>query len=179
LKIGGDIDRIKINSNKIHVGINRKYIASIKNNVVRKYIEKNIDGYYYGLSVDRHIFIDNNFALGIECKAYAENAMLKRILVDFHLLKTIYPKIDCFLFQLESQLTGDYSQIDKETIYGSTTTHTLMSYFPDVNLEIITLLQGERKVDQPIHKKDYFKPLNILRVENVIKLFSNELKKFI
>jgi len=55
--------------------------------------------------------------MGIECKAYTENAMLKRILVDFTLLKSIVPKANCVLLQLESQLTGDYSKPMNKIIY--------------------------------------------------------------
>jgi len=50
--------------------------------------------------------------------------------------------------QLESQLGGDYST-DKDIIFGSRSTHTLLSHF-DIDLNIITLLEGERKVKRPI-----------------------------
>lgn len=71
--------------------------------------------------------------------------MIKRILIDFHLLKTIFTNISCYLFQLESQLGGYYSELP-ETIYGSKSTHSIMSYFEDVDLNIITLLKGERNI---------------------------------
>ena len=73
--------------------------------------------------------------------------MLKRILVDFHLLKTLYPHLTCCLFQLESQLGGDYADLP-ETPFGSRATHSIMSYFDDVDLHIVTFLKGERKVDK-------------------------------
>ena len=101
--------------------------------------------------------------------------MLKRILVDFTLLKTIYPKLNCCLFQLESQLTGDYSEISKSIIYGSHSTHTLLSYF-DIDLNIFTLLEGERKVNEPIHKKDFFKPLEKVNLIKTIENFIEILK---
>ncbi len=96
--------------------------------------------------------------MGIECKTYTENAMLKRIMVDFTLLKNVLPNLKCVLLQLESQLAGDYSQVNKKIIYGSHSTHTIMSYF-DVDLYILTLLEGERKVDEPIHQHTYYKEL--------------------
>ena len=102
--------------------------------------------------------------------------MLKRILVDFTLLKTIYPKLICCLFQLESQLTGDYSEINKPIIYGSHSTHTLLSYF-DVDLNIFTLLEGERKVDAPIHKKEFIKPLEKESLIRTIEKFTEILKE--
>lgn len=115
--------------------------------------------------------------MGIECKAYTENAMLKRILVDFTLLKTMVPECNCVLLQLESQLTGDYSSPNKTIIYGSHSTHTLLSYF-DIDLNILTLLEGERKVDKPIHKSNYFKILDKSILEKQINILSNILLKY-
>ncbi len=80
--------------------------------------------------------------------------MLKRILVDFHLLKTLYPNISCYLFQL-----------------------AIMSYFESVNLNIVTLLKGERNINQPTHKN--FKPLDEQILIKAIKLIENELKVYL
>ena len=104
--------------------------------------------------------------------------MIKRILVDFSLLKTIFPNISCYLFQLESQLGGDYCDL-REITFGSKPTHTLMSYFPEVKLKIFTFLKGERKVDEPIHKQAYFKPLEKIQVEKAISLLATDLQKFL
>ena len=174
-RLGGNTSRLEINSKKIKIPIKQEYIDTIPNENIKHYIQTNISDYYYGLSVDKHVFIDNNFVMGIECKAYTENAMLKRILVDFHLLKTIYPDISCNLFQLESQLGGDYSSLP-ETIYGSHSTHSIMSYFPNVNLNIFTFLKGERNIDEPIHK--HFKELKKEVLEKVINHISNVLNKY-
>ena len=164
VELGKDPKRLSVNSNKIRIPIKVDYIEKISNREVKDYIRSNIERYHYGLSVDKHVFIDGKMILGIECKAYTENAMIKRILVDFHLLKTKVPNLICYLFQLESQLGGDYSSEVKNP-KGSAPTHTLMSYFSDVNLRVITLLPGERKVDQPINKKEHFKVLTIDRLE--------------
>ena len=174
--LGGELDRLEINSKKIKIPIKENYIKNIKNKSVKEYIMRNKKGYYYGLSVDKHIFIDGKFVMGIECKAYIENAMIKRILIDFHLLKTIYPNISCYLLQLESQLGGDYSKLPK-IIYGSKPTHSIMSYFENVDLNIITLLKGERNIEKPIHKN--FKPLEKDTLNKIVKIMKNELKKFI
>ena len=115
--------------------------------------------------------------MGIECKAYTENAMFKRILVDFTLLKQANKSLDCVLFQLESQLGGDYGKISKNIVYGSKSTHTLMSYF-DVDLAIVTLLEGERKVDRPIHKKVYSKVLSEVCLLKALIFFEERLKKY-
>ena len=174
-KISRDKNRLSINSKKIKIPINQSYIENIQNQEIKKYIYSNIKNYYYGLSVDKHIFIDNKFVIGIECKAYTENAMIKRILIDFHLLKTIHPGISCYLFQLESQLGGDYSKLP-QTIYGSYSTHSIMSYFRDVNLNIFTFLKGERDINNPIHKT--FKPLKIEILNKAVTMLENDLRRF-
>lgn len=171
--IGGNLIRIVINSDKIKIPIKKEYLKKFSEEEIR-FLENN----NYRLSVDRHVFIDGKFVLGMECKAFTENAMLKRILVDFHLLKTLYPKISCYLLQLESQLGGDYSEC-KEVTMGSHSTHTILSYFPDVDLNIITLVKGERKVDRPIHKPEYFKPIVRNQINKCIDLISEDLKDYL
>lgn len=171
--LGGAESRLDINSKKVSIPIRQSYIDSIKDKKVREHIQKNIEKYVYRLKVDKHVFVDGKFVMGIECKAYTENAMVKRILVDFHFLKLVYPQISCFLFQLESQLGGDYSALPK-TVFGSISTHSIMSYFEDVDLHIFTLLEGERNINKPIHK--FFKPLKAENVEKAVKLLESYLK---
>ena len=65
---------------------------------------------------------------------------------------------------------GDYSELNKIT-FGSYSSHTLMSYF-DCGLKITTFLKGERNINEPIHKKEYYKPLlkeRLLYVKEEIK----------
>jgi len=174
--IGGEPNRLQIDSKKHKIPIKIDYVNKIKDKDIKNYILKNIDNFYYSLSVDKQVSIDDNFILAIECKAYTENAMLKRILVDFHLLKTKFPDLSCYLFQLESQLGGDYSELNRKT-FGSHPTHTLMSYFDDVELKIITFLKGERKIDRPIHK--FFKPLEKKQIVYAIKLIAEDLSRFL
>ncbi len=80
-----------------------------------------------------------------------------------------------FLFQLESQLGGDYSALEKP-VYGSHSTHTLQSYF-SCDLNIITLLAGERKVDKPIHK--HFKPLEISVLQDAVDILAEDMSQFL
>lgn len=157
-ELEGADQRLSFSNQKIEIPLRKKYIESIQSEEIKQWITENYSDFIFKAQVDNHIMIDEKFVLGIECKAYTENAMLKRILVDFTLLKSTYPDLKCALLQFESQLTGDYSEIDKPIIYGSYSSHTLMSYF-DVDLHIMTLLKGERKVDEPIHKQEYFKTL--------------------
>lgn len=173
--LGEPYHKLLINRQTIKVPLKKEYIEKIKVPEVKQYISENIRTYYYPLSADLHIHIDNKFVLAIECKAYTENAMLKRILVDSTLLKHIYPDLEFILFQLESQLGGDYSKLTDIT-FGSPSTHTLLSYF-DIDLHIITLLKGERKVDKPIHKPDYYKPLTKEGLYKAIKVVQEVLEK--
>ena len=173
--IGGSPDSLEINSKKIAIPIRNEYVSQIKEPEVRNYIKENIIDYTYKLSVDKHIFIDGEFVIGIECKAYAENAMLKRILVDFDLLKSRYPNLSCYLFQLESQLGGDYSSLAKP-VYGSHSTHTIQSYFA-CDLNIITLLEGERNINRPIHQ--HFKPLKIEMLKDTVDVLAKDMKRFL
>jgi hypothetical protein len=146
-ELAKDSKRLSVNSNKIRIPIKLEYVETIRNRAVKDYILANIQRYYYGLSVDKHVFIDGKMILGIECKAYTENAMIKRILEDFHLLKTKIPHLLCYLFQLESQLGGDYSSEVKNP-KGNVPVTTLMSHFSDVDLNIVTLFPPRKKIDE-------------------------------
>ncbi|MDD9810809.1 MAG: restriction endonuclease [Gammaproteobacteria bacterium] len=173
--VGGDAEVLDINAKKIAIPIRQSYIDRIKDPEVAEHVRQNIDNYVYRLAVDKHVFIDGQFVIGIECKAYAENAMLKRILVDFDLLKTRHPNLSCYLFQLESQLGGDYSAMTKPT-YGSYSTHTIQSYF-SCDLHIVTLLAGERNINRPIHK--HFKPLKIESLQNAVDILADDMRRFL
>lgn len=177
-KIGGKAERINFEKQTKKLTIRKEYIDKITNKEVRKFILENLDNYYYTLKTDVHCNIDGELAIGVECKAYTENAMMKRILVDFTLMKHAWPNLNCFLIQLESQLGGDYSSIQKKIRTGSPSTHTLFSYF-NVDLEIVTLLEGERKVDKAIHKPDYYKELTRDSLDKAVEQFQKALKKFL
>ncbi len=154
-------NRLSIHKVKTYkMRVKPEYVQQLEDLEVKNYILSNIKEYSYRAHVDVHVFVDDKFILGIECKSYTENAMLKRILVDFMLLKQIHPNLNCCLIQLESQLGGDYSSPKSLVQYGSPTTHTLMSFFENVHLHIITILEGERNINKPIHKKEYIKRLD-------------------
>lgn len=53
-----------------------------------------------------------------------------------------------------------------------------MSYF-DVDLNIMTLLPGERHVDRPIHKPEFLKDLEIGAVEKTIERMKELLKEYL
>lgn len=174
----GKPERLSFDKQSIKVPIKKDYIQKLKNEDVKKYINQNIEKYFYKFRTDVHTHIDGKLVAGIECKAYTENAMLKRIMVDFTFLEEAYPDVKAILLQLESQLGGDYSEIFKEITLGSYSTHTIMSYF-DVDLLILTLIEGERKVDKPIHQSNYFKELDEKSVVNAVNIFEEILRPYL
>ena len=178
-ELGGQPDRLSLQDRRRYkVPIQRDYIKLLPSEL-RKHIKANKDEYFFNAQVDVHVYIKKKFVMGVECKAYAENAMLKRILVDFRLLKSLHPDLICCLLQLENMLGGDYSQPLASSQLGSPRSHALMSHFPEVNLNVITLLEGDRKVNQPIHDPDYFKELRLESLDRAINRFSRLLKPFV
>lgn len=177
-ELGGDPKRLNFHHESIRIPLKPEYIKRVRPQEVAEYIKAHIEQYFYGYTADVHVNIDGQFVMGIECKAYTENAMFKRILVDFTLVKQILPRLKCVLMQLESQLTGDYSQPLKQVTFGSPSTHTLLSYF-DVDLNIITLLEGERKVDKPIHKQKFFKEMTEPVLQKAVNTLKGLLNEFV
>ena len=176
IDLGEPVDALTFEHHTIKIPLRKGYLARIKDQRVREYVKANIAEMHYRIKPDVQVYVNGEFRLSIECKAYTENAMLKRILVDCTLIKHQYPNVHFVLLQLESQLGGDYSRVLQDVHYGSPATHTLLSYF-DIDLDIITLLEGERKVDQPIHRKEFFKPLKSESLEKAVstlkKLLAN------
>lgn len=174
--LGQQENRIEINKKKMPIGINESYISRIEDRNVQQYLREHKDSMVYKFGTDVQVFVDHKLVLPIECKAYSENAMLKRILFDAMLMKEAVGTKTYYLVQLESQLGGDYSTLN-DVIYGSPATHALLSHI-DVNLKIITLLQGERKVDRPIHKPEFFKELKMSELKKAANFFADELKPY-
>ena len=162
-------------SPKYDIPMREDYIDRIKNARVREHIRENLGEFKIHHGADIHAYARRKFIVSVECKAYAENAMLKRILVDAHLLKTRFPRLRFALLQLESQLGGDYSELGKMSL-GSRPSHTLMSYF-DVDLTIVTLLEGDRKVDKPIHKPEFYKPMRKENIERAVAVLAEILRE--
>ena len=179
LNLRGEEQRLSIPNMqpKFKISIKKKYIDSIENTEVKNHLKDNFSKYYYLQGTDIRVLIDNKLVLVIECKTYTENAMLKRILVDFTLLKEMHPNITSVLLQLESQLGGAYSELNIQT-FGSPSTHTLISYF-DVDLNIITLLKGERKVNKRISMPEFYKPLEEKSLLSAIETLSKLLEKHV
>lgn len=173
-RVGKNIHELGFDSAKYPVHIPEEYYERLDEET-ELYL-RNRETKRHMIQVDKHITIDGNFVIGIECKSYTENAMMKRILVDFLLLKQPNPSIDCVLLQLESQLTGDYN-LARNSQHGSGPTHSLLAQFPEIDLKIITLLEGERRVNQEITLPAYRKHLEFDNVEYAVNEISKLLKK--
>ncbi len=179
-ELGGKANRFNIWKQTREIMIEDDYVENLTPQSVRNHVQKNRGRYICKIELDRSVEIDNNLILGIECKSYIENAMLKRTLKDFELIaKLLYPKLIFCVFQLENGLGGDYGEVSKLQQFGSETTHTLLSHTPNVSLEIITLLDGDRKSNREIHKQEYFKELPIVNVETCVRKFRDLLADFI
>ena len=166
LGLGNAPERMQFNLHpKYDIPIRREYAEKIADAELRREMLANLGKYKVRHGTDIHVHIDGEFVLSVECKAFAENAMLKRILFDAFLLWTRFPNLRFALVQLESQLGGDYGSAGPGAAHGSRQTHTLMSYMDSVDLHIVTLLEGDRKVDRPIHKPEFYKPLKRERLE--------------
>ncbi len=177
-ELGGETQRLSFDKETIRIPLKPEYLKRVHPQEVADYIRAHIEQYTYGIRTDVHVSVDGKLVMGIECKAYTENAMLKRVLVDFTLIQQVIPNLRCVLLQLESQLNGDYSQPLKPITYGSPSTHTLLSYF-DVDLNIITLLEGERKVNEPIHQQSYFKPMTQQALQKAVHTIKGLLAEFV
>ncbi len=150
-----DDSRWEINSKKINISLKEDYLAKVTNDEKKEYIKSNMDQWKFGLSVDVQVWdkINEKLIFAIECKNYTENAMIKRVCWDMDVLKENRPEIkEQILIQLESMLGGDFSKKITNENNGSPSTHIIMSYFSNLDLKIFTLVLGERKVTEPIHK---------------------------
>jgi len=148
-KMSSDESRLKIDKKKITIKTNDEV---------------------YKLSQDVHVYIDNVFRVSVECKSYTEVAMYKKILVDASLLKKAVPTINVFfIVQLENFLGGDYGV--KIEAKGSDSVITLNRVFPEINVGVITLLDGNRDIKKPLHIPEHFKPLRNERLNYAVEQF--------
>ena len=180
--LGQDKDSIHFNAKTIKYPIDLSYVHSIKSRKVQQKIKDNLSKFQYRLPPDVLIYLEIDEApiAYIECKAYTETAMLKRVLFDCSVAKKVHPDITCFLFQLESQLGGDYSALKKEVeTVGSYPSRTLFSVVPEVDLKIFTFLEGDRQVNKAIHKKEFKKELTEESLLRGLELLTEFLKKHI
>ena len=178
LEAGGNLGRLRFGNETYKIYVREEYITMLPEFLQQEY-RADRESVFYRAKVDTHVFIDSKFVMGIECKAYTENAMLKRILIDLHLLKTLFPELICCLLQLETFLGGNNTEPSINSQIANNSTYTLMSFFPNVELQIMTLLEGSRDIDRPIHKQEYFKQMKPEYVKHAINRFSALLMPFV
>lgn len=174
----GEPERLEIQTQRVEIPINADYVRNLTPQATKAHVEENIEGCIYRVELDRAVLIDERLVLGIECKSYTENAMLKRALKDFELTLQRHPEMLFCLFQLENALGGDYGEPSKMDYLGSESTHTLLSHSP-VRLEIITLLNENRTTQREIHRPAHFKALPLENVEACIRKFQRLLRSFV
>ncbi len=131
----------------------------------------------YNFGTDDHVYIDGKLVLAIECKSYTESAMLKRIIYDRKMLHEFAPNANYVLIQFESALGGDFEMCSKSS-FGSNQYHVFMSR-EDTNIEVITLLEGKRHADRPIHRKENGKDLKVEHLLYAIETLSKLLESHI
>ena len=173
--LGGDMDKIRVSKEKILVPVKEEYIES-QSEEIKSFLDSR-QNKGYQCSVDKHVYIENELVLAIECKAYAENAMLKRIITDMGFIKSTYPAAKCYLFMLESQLGGDYSEL-KENPLGSYSSHAIISNTGVKDFKILPHVKGDRLVKAPIFERKFYKPISKRMLDRTLKLFKNDLIKY-
>lgn len=159
------IERINCNRKKQPITISdaEKYVS--REEIVqseRERITNNLEDIIYEFGTDIHVMIDGNLAIAIECKAFTETAMLKRIIFDSMLMDEALPEAKHCLFQLEKAFSDDQY-------------HVLMSHHSH-NIDVITLLDGKRDSKKPIHRREHFKNLKKEKLIEALEYFEDVLQ---
>ena len=167
------ISEDRISFDPVHVRVmltSPEYLMRLPEEV-GNYLLDNLDLCYHELVTDKNLSIDGRFILDVECKSYTENTMLKKIIQDCLFVRSVYPTVCFAILQLENSLGGDFGASD---IYGSRAAHAIMSHF-DLNIHIITLMDGNRHSHKPIEV--YPKPLKMDRLEKSLDIFKDLISK--
>ena len=116
---------------------------------------------------DGFILDNQDIKFVLEYKAYSENTMLKRCLVDASIAQTFDKNINYCLCLLQSHLYQD------ERLIGYNA-HSLMDFFYQkfrVNVDILILVKEPRVVNEDIIKKKY--QINYELLKNAVNYFLN------
>lgn len=120
-------------------------------------------------SVDRHIYINGNLELIIECKTYLDKCYLQRAADDFRLIRRgVENPIEGWIVSLEnavSDMAYNFFMFQDEDIYID---------------ECFFLSDGKRTSNKPIYKnRNYETRLNIDKIHALIEKFNVFFNKFI
>ncbi len=115
---------------------------------------KSKNGFVLKFQVDRHLYTDNLKGLG-ECKAYLDRCFMERASSDFFRIKNgISENPKTFVLALEDAVG--------KTAYNY--------YMDEGNIDnIFYLLDGKRNPKKPIWKDEFYKPINIKKLEKFIE----------
>jgi hypothetical protein len=145
-------------TNKIYDSINNKYLLHNGKNSPIKIVSNINENNYIKTSVDVHIHY-NNKSLYIEDKSYLDLSFMKRTVSDFTDLKTINNSM-CIIITLEDAINN-----------------IAYNFFMDSKkINYVFFLLGrtfKRRSENPIWKKEFYKPLVKEEVINLIDCIEN------
>lgn len=125
------------------------------------------DGNYYDFSIDIQLKYKDKIFIVIEAKTYCEISMFKRVLFDREIAKRHQGVEKAFLLQLEDAMGNE--GVGSKIKYSPTVKFLLNEGY-DIN--ILTLLEGQRRSSRPISKPEFFKELKpevLDDIRNVLK----------
>ena len=121
---------------------------------------------------DGYIVNENKIVMILEYKAYLENAMLKRCLLDAVFAQTVNEKIKYCICMLETSV----QQNDRDIGYNS---HSLMSFFYEkfkTKIHMLLLLDGKRGINKDITEIKFVKKVNIHKLIEAVNFFKSNLE---
>lgn len=119
---------------------------------------------YIDASVDVHMSINNKSILFSECKTYLDKCYLDRANSDLLHFKKLDKSNSCIIVSLENAVSSNAE-----------------SYFLDEgNIDkIFYLVDGKRRSSNPIWKSEFYKPINIDVIKELINHIDNIIKQHI
>ena len=153
-------DDLKISRSRCRLTKGPVIIKIVNSSYVMTRDLSNPDDIECELELDNLLTVDGKLIMDIESKSYTEASMLKRIMMESYMVYQHYPNTAFVVLQLENALDGNYDVDTNGSDTGSGSAHVIMSVFPDVHLNILTLLDGNRSSIKPIHDPKYYKLMN-------------------
>ncbi len=166
LKLINKIGNLPKNVKKIPVLKVSQNYANLKN---LKFNEKELSTGYED-KFDGFILDNQDIKFVLEYKAYSENTMLKRCLVDASIAQIFDKNINYCLCLLQSH----FYQNERLIGYNA---HSLMDFFYQkfkVNVDILILVKEPRVINEDIIKKKY--QIDYKLLENAVNYFLNNLE---
>lgn len=111
-----------------------------------------------------HLYINDIPIIFAECKTYLDKCYLDRANSDLFHLRKINDNIRCIIVSLENAVSTNAE-----------------NYFKDLgNIDkIFYLVDGKRSSKKPVWKKEYYKPINKIVLNNLINYISESIRQYI